>query len=104
MNKSEFIHAFAANSGLKIFEAENVLEAFIMTVTEALKAGEDVKFIGFGGFAVVHKEKSVGRNPRTGKVISIPAHNVPKFKAGKELKNAVNSQDMPLLDLLQGSY
>jgi DNA-binding protein HU-beta len=92
MNKSEFVHAFAENGEMKISEAEKALEAFLATVTNALAAGDEIKFIGFGSFYTKRREATSGRNPRTGKPIKIPAANVAKFKAGQALKEAVNKR------------
>ena len=60
-------------------------------ITDALKAGDDVKVIGFGSFSVAHRAASMGRNPRTGAAIRIAASKTPKFKAGKGLKDSVNT-------------
>lgn len=60
-------------------------------ITATLQGGSDVRLAGFGSFSVVHRKATSGRNPRTGEAISIPASNQPKFKAGKSLKDAVNS-------------
>jgi DNA-binding protein HU-beta len=62
----------------------------LAAVTGALKAGEEVRLPGFGVFSVSHRAASTGRNPSTGKEVAIPARNVPKFSAGKGLKDAVN--------------
>ncbi|MFC1852133.1 HU family DNA-binding protein, partial [candidate division CSSED10-310 bacterium] len=58
-------------------------------ITGALKGGDKVTFVGFGSFSVVKRKAREGRNPRTGKKIKIPATKVPKFSAGKALKEAV---------------
>jgi DNA-binding protein HU-beta len=55
-----------------------------------LQSGDTVRIVGFGNFQVAHRKASNGRNPRTGEPIQIPASNIPKFKAGKALKEAVN--------------
>ncbi len=60
-------------------------------ITESLKKGEEVRLVGFGTFNVSNRAATEGRNPRTGETIQIPASKQPKFKAGKGLKDAVNS-------------
>ncbi|HGJ5880066.1 MAG TPA: HU family DNA-binding protein [Arsenophonus nasoniae] len=90
MNKTEVINQIAEKTNLTKKDSEKVLNAFIETVTETLKAGNDVQLVGFGSFQVKPRAAREGRNPQTGKVIQIAASNVPSFKAGKTLKEAVN--------------
>lgn len=90
MNKSELVSAMAEESGLAKADAGRALDAFISTVTDALKADDSVSLIGFGTFAVKERAARQGRNPQTGKTIKIKAAKVPGFKAGKGLKDAVN--------------
>lgn len=59
-------------------------------MTDSLKKGEDVSLVGFGTFTVSERAARTGRNPQTGAEIKIEASNVPKFRAGKKLKDAVN--------------
>lgn len=61
------------------------------TITDSLKKGDEVRLVGFGTFTVSNRAATEGRNPRTGETIKIPASKQPKFKAGKGLKDAVNS-------------
>ncbi|PAV02679.1 hypothetical protein CBG25_09475 [Arsenophonus sp. ENCA] len=89
MNKTELISKVAEKSGLSKKDAEKALNAFIETVTEALKAGDDVQLVGFGSFQVKQRAARDGRNPKTGEVLKIAAANVPSFKAGQRLKEAV---------------
>ena len=91
MNKSEFIKAMAANSGMTQGDAENALNGLVRTVTNELKAGGSITIAGFGTFAVGERAERAGRNPKTGEAITIAAAKTPKFKAGKGLKDAVNS-------------
>lgn len=91
MNKTELIKAIAEKSELTIKDAGNALEAFIDVVTEELKADRNVQLVGFGTFETVKKAERNGRNPATGKNITIPASIAPKFKPGKSLKDAVNN-------------
>ena len=92
MTKAELISAVAAEAGLKKVEAEKAVAAFIATVTAALKKGDKLSLVGFGTFATAKRAARKGQNPQTGKKINIPAATVPKFKAGKTLKEAVNSK------------
>lgn len=89
MNKSELIDAIAKASGLTKKDSQAALDAFIEVVTNALKKGKKVAITGFGSWEVKERKARKGRNPRTGKTMKIPACNVPKFRAGKGLKDAV---------------
>ncbi len=90
MNKSEFVDAIASQAGFTKADAAKAVDAMIDVVTEALKQGEQVSLVGFGSFMVKKREARTGRNPRTGEAIEISASNIPSFKAGKALKDAVN--------------
>lgn len=90
MNKSEFIEAVAEAADLPKATAGKALDAMVEVVTKALKDGDQVTLVGFGTFLVRHREARQGRNPRTGDTIEIAASNIPSFKAGKALKDAVN--------------
>jgi DNA-binding protein HU-beta len=89
VNKSELIDAIATKSDISKAAAGRALEALTEAVTEALKNGESVALIGFGTFSVKARAARTGRNPQTGAAIEISAANVPGFKAGKALKDAV---------------
>ncbi|WP_241645401.1 nucleoid-associated protein HU-beta [Rosenbergiella metrosideri] len=90
MNKSQLVDKIAADADISKAAAGRVLDAFISAVTESLKAGDDVALVGFGTFAVKERAERTGRNPQTGKEITIPAGKVPGFRAGKGLKDSVN--------------
>ncbi len=90
MNKSQLIDKIAADADISKAAAGRVLDAIIGSVTDSLKAGDDVALVGFGTFSVRERAARTGRNPQTGKEISIPAAKVPGFRAGKTLKDAVN--------------
>jgi DNA-binding protein HU-beta len=90
MNKGELIDAVAAAADLTKTDATKAVEAFVDTVTRALKKGDQVSIVGFGSFVVKARAARQGRNPKTGEAITIAASNVPGFKAGKALKDAVN--------------
>ena len=85
MNKAQLIDAIAEKVGLTKADSKKALEAFVETVGEALKGGDKVALIGFGSFSVSERSARSGRNPQTGKTITIPAKKVVKFKAGAEL-------------------
>lgn len=91
MNKTELIDAIAAAADLPKASAGRALDAIVDSVTEALSKGDQVTLVGFGTFAVKHRAAREGRNPQTGQTIQIKASNVPGFKPGKALKDAVNA-------------
>lgn len=90
MNKNDLIAAVADKAGVTKAQAADAVDAVFDSITGTLKDGGDVRLVGFGTFAVSHRKATKGRNPATGAEIDIPASNVPKFKAGKQLKDAVN--------------
>lgn len=90
MTKSELISAVAKKTGLKNTEATKAIEAFLYSVVSAVAKGEDVRLVGFGTFTLIKREARDGRNPRTGDAIKIPATQTPKFKPGKDFKEAVS--------------
>ncbi len=90
MNKSELIEAIAKNADLSKAAAGRALDAAIAAVQQSLKKGNTVTLVGFGTFYVGKRAARSGRNPRTGATIKIKAAKVPKFRAGKALKDAIN--------------
>ena len=91
MNKAELVAAVAEHSGLTKADADKAIDAVFDAITAALKAGDDVRLVGFGSFSVSTRAARDGRNPRTGQAIKIEASKQPKFTAGKGLKDAVNA-------------
>lgn len=89
MTKAEFVAKVAEKTELTKADSEKAVNAFLETVTETLKSGEKVVFTGFGSFEVTERAAKEGRNPSTGEKMQIKAAKVPKFKAGKSLKDAV---------------
>lgn len=89
MNKSDLVSEVASQANMTKKDAEKVINAFFTTVEEALKSGDKVQLIGFGTFEVRARQARKGRNPQTGAEIDIPAAQVPAFKAGKALKDAL---------------
>ena len=90
MNKNDLVAAVADKSGLSKADTTKAVDSVFDCITDELKSGGDVRLVGFGTFNVTKRAASMGRNPRTGESIKIPASNQPKFKAGKGLKDAVN--------------
>ena len=91
MNKSELINALAAKTEFTKKDAEKSLNAFIEVINENLAKGEKIQLVGFGTFEVKNRPARVARNPRTGEEIKIAASKAPAFKAGKALKDKVNT-------------
>lgn len=89
MTKSEFIEKFAAQAGLSKKDAAAAVDAFTEVIKNALEAGDEVQFTGFGKFYVQVREAREGINPQTKARINIDATRVPKFSAGSALKAAV---------------
>ena len=90
MNKNDLIAHVADAAGISKGDAGKVVDAVFVAVTVALKKGEDASVYGFGNFSVAARAARVGRNPKTGVEIVIPASKAPKFTASKSLKEAVN--------------
>ena len=90
MNKGELVDAVAASAGLSRSDATKAVDATLDAITKTLRNGGSVSLVGFGTFSVKARAARMGRNPRTGEAIHIAASNVPGFKAGKGLKDAVN--------------
>ena len=94
MNKAQLIDAVAAEAGLTKADAKKAIDAFIAATTKALKAGDRVALIGFGSFSVSERSARTGRNPQTGKIITIAAKKVVKFKVGTKLADAFGTEDV----------
>lgn len=92
MNKSELVEAMAAKTGMTKVAAEEAVKAFIETVGDELQNGGKVQLVGFGTFETSKRAARTGRNPQTGKETKIAACTAPKFKAGKALKDLVNTK------------
>ena len=90
MNKDDLIGKIATNIGISKTDAAKSVDAVFSTITNTLKGGNEVRLVGFGTFLVTNRAATTGRNPRTGESIQIPAKKVPKFRAGKALKQSVN--------------
>ncbi len=90
MNKAELVEAVAKAADISKMSAEKSLDGALNAIKAALKKGDGVTLVGFGTFRVSKRAARTGRNPRTGEAIKIKAARVPKFTAGKALKDAVN--------------
>jgi DNA-binding protein HU-beta len=88
MNKGDLVEAVTKVVGTKKL-AEETIGCVLESITGALKKGESVTLVGFGTFKVMKRAARTGRNPQTGKAIKIKAKKVPKFTAGKKLKDTV---------------
>ncbi len=86
MNKAELVEEVSGEVGLSKRETQRVIDAIVETITDTLTAGEKVTLVGFGTFGVRQRKARTGRNPQTGALIQIPAKRVPRFVAGKTLK------------------
>lgn len=91
MNKSDLVAVIAQTSNLTKADATRALDAITSAITSALVGGDNVAITGFGSFVVRDRVARTGRNPQTGEAIQIKASKVPAFKAGKLLKESVNS-------------
>lgn len=89
MTKAELVERMAKDAKINKKEAEAALDSFMASVRDSLRKGKRVSLVGFGTFAVGRRAARNGRNPQTGETIKIKASRVPKFKAGKVLKDAV---------------
>jgi DNA-binding protein HU-beta len=90
MNKADIIEHIAVSADISKASATRALDAALEAITKGLAAKDNVTLVGFGTFTVATRAARAGKNPRTGEEISIAAAQVPKFKAGKALKDAVN--------------
>lgn len=90
MNKAEFVTEVSERAELSKKDTEKALKAFTDVIGAELKKGGKVQLVGFGTFEVSKRSAREGRNPQTGKQMVIAASNVPKFKAGKTLKDFIN--------------
>jgi DNA-binding protein HU-beta len=90
MNKGDLAAAVAEKTDLSKAAANQAVEAVFQIISDSLRAGEEVRVLGFGNFVVSKRAASTGRNPQTGEPMQIKASNQAKFKPGKGLKDALN--------------
>jgi DNA-binding protein HU-beta len=88
VNKSDLINEVAKKSGLTKADSERAIDAVFESITKSMSKGDEVRMVGFGTFLTTKRAASEGRNPRTGEKIKIAAARLPKFRAGKQLKEA----------------
>lgn len=89
MTKAELIEALVKKLAISKTQANESIDIILDEITKALSKGDQITLTGFGTFKVSKRAARTGRNPKTGEALKIPAMNVPKFKAGKGLKDAV---------------
>ena len=90
MTKAELIAAVADKSKLEKKQAKDALDAVLDAITHSMKAGEEVRIVGFGNFVPVDRAEGMARNPRTGEQVKRPASKTVKFRPGEGLKGALN--------------
>ncbi len=91
MTKAELADEVAKNSDLSKKDAEVIVQTVLDSIIESLKSGEKVELRGFGSFRLRDRAPRLGRNPKTGEKVHVPAKKVPYFKPGKDLKELINS-------------
>ncbi len=92
MNKAELVRVTAEKTGVSQKDADKIITAAVDAVIEELAAGGKVQLVGFGVFEVKERAARIGRNPQTNEAMEIPASKLPTFKAGKNLKEAVEGK------------
>lgn len=90
MNKAQLIELVAEKTKSTKTQSELILDATLKVIQEALKKGDEVKLVGFGTFSKTTRKSRQGRNPKTGETVKIPSAHIPRFKPGKDLKDALN--------------
>ncbi len=90
MNKQDLAARVAETTGLARVEALRAIDAALDAITESLARGEEVRLVGFGNFVAGSRKATTGRNPRTGEPMDLAATVVPKFRVGRNLKDACN--------------
>lgn len=91
MTKAELVDEVARNSGLRKKDADVIVQTVLDSIVDSLKSGEKVELRGFGSFRLRQRAARLGRNPKTGEDVHVPAKTVPYFKPGKDLKELINS-------------
>ncbi|HWD68031.1 MAG TPA: HU family DNA-binding protein [Caulobacteraceae bacterium] len=90
MTKAELVSAIARRTGLQKTQAKNAVDAFVASVTGELKAGKEVRLVGFGSFVPVERAARMARNPKTGAPVKSPAFKTARFKIGDSLRATLN--------------
>ena len=92
MNKADLVAKIAKDADISKATAASAVDSFLSNVTKTLKKNQSVTLVGFGTFSTAKRKARTGRNPQTGQTIKIAARKVPKFKAGKQLRDSVNKR------------
>jgi DNA-binding protein HU-beta len=91
MTKAELVEQMADKAGLNKAQAKDALDAFIASVSTSLKAGKEVRLVGFGSFVPIKRPAGTARNPRTGETVKRKASQTCRFRVGDALKSALNA-------------
>ena len=91
MTKAELVDEVARSTELTKKDAEIIVNTVFQSIVDSLKAGEKIELRGFGSFRIRHRNARIGRNPKTGEKVEVPAKRIPYFKPGKELREMLNS-------------
>lgn len=91
MTKVELAKAVAMSSDLTLQQAEVLVQTALDSIVEALQSGEKVELRGFGSFRLKERNGRLGRNPKTGESVQVPAKRIARFRVGKELRELINS-------------
>lgn len=89
LTKTELVNSVARSVGLTKTQAQKAVDSVVGTLRSSLVRGNNVALVGFGSFVVAQRKARKGRNPRTGKTMTIPARKVIRFRAGRQLREAV---------------
>ena len=95
MTKADLIENVARAAQMSRKDSEIVVEAIFESVVKSLRAGDKVEIRGFGSFRTRQRRPRIGRNPKTGTRVEVPAKTIPYFKPSKDLKDLVNSSSVP---------
>lgn len=91
MTKTELIECICSKTQLQKKDCAVTVDAALEAITETLASGDSIRLVGFGSFEIKERKERTGRNPKTREPVTIPASRAPVFKAGKQLKDAVNT-------------
>jgi integration host factor subunit beta len=94
MTKAELAEKVATKINLTKKQTEVIINILFQSITDSLGEGDKVELRGFGSFRVRHRNARVGRNPKSGEKVEVPAKKVPFFKAGRELRELVDEKDL----------
>jgi integration host factor subunit beta len=98
MTKADLVEEVATVTGLTRKDSEVIVDTLFESVIKALRAGDKLEVRGFGSFRVRQRNARVGRNPKTGEKVEVPAKRVPYFKPSKELKDLINQMSAPVVE------